>query len=81
MKRVQAQLTEDVAGRLSAMSAQEGVSVSELLRRGAELVLRQGMQDTPEERRRRARSVVGRFSDGAGAAVDHDRYLDEAFGA
>lgn len=55
--------------------------MAELLRRGAELVLRQGPHDTPDERRRRARAVVGRFSDAPDAAVEHDEHLDAAFGA
>lgn len=62
------------------MSMQEGVSVAELLRRGAELVLRHGPLDTPQERRRRARAVVGRFADHPGVAAEHDRHLDEALG-
>jgi uncharacterized protein involved in type VI secretion and phage assembly len=81
MKRIQAQLPEDTARRLRALSAQEGVSVAELLRRGAELVLRVGPQDSPEERRRRARGVVARFSDAPEIAREHDEHLDEAFGA
>ncbi len=80
MKRIQAQLSEETARRLRALSAQEGVSVAELLRRGADLVLRQGPHDTPEERRRRARAVVGRFSDAPEVAREHDEHLDEAFG-
>ena len=72
MQRIQAQLSEDTLRRLKALSAQEGVSVAELLRRGAELVLRQGPHDTPEERQTRARAVVGRFSDDPRVARDHD---------
>lgn len=63
------------------MSTQEGVSVAELLRRGAELVLRQGPLDTPEERRRQARAVIGRFADDPRVAAEHDRHIDEALGA
>jgi Ribbon-helix-helix protein, copG family len=79
MQRIQAQLSEETARRLKALSAQEGVSVAELLRRGAELVLRQGPNDTPEERKRRARAVVGRFSDAPDVAANHDEHLDRAF--
>jgi len=81
MHRIQAQLPADTLHRLRALSVREGVSIAELLRRGAELVLRQGPHDTPDERRRRARAVVGRFSDAPDAAVEHDEHLDEAFGA
>lgn len=81
MQRIQAQLPDATAQRLRELSAQEGVSVAELLRRGAELVLRQGLHDTPESRRRRALAVVGRFADAADVAATHDEHLDEAFGA
>lgn len=81
MRRIQAQLSEETATRLRTMSKQEGVSVAELLRRGAELVLRQGPLDTPQERRQRARAVIGRFEDGPRVAAEHDRHLDEALGA
>ncbi len=67
-------------GRLRATSVREGVSGSELLRRGADLVLRQDPQDTPQERRRRALAVVGGFVDEPRVAAEHDRCLDEAFG-
>jgi hypothetical protein len=81
MRRIQAQLSEETIRRLRAMSAHEGVSIAELLRRGAELVLEHGPRDTPDERRRRARAVIGRFSDAPHVARDHDEHLDEAFGA
>lgn len=81
MHRIQAQLSDETIRRLKAMSAQEGVSIAELLRRGAELVIHHGPHDTAEERRRRARAVIGRFSDASHAARDHDEHLDEAFGA
>jgi hypothetical protein len=81
VRRIQAQLPEETARRLRELSLQEGVSVAELLRRGAELVLRQGPHDTPEERRRRARSIIGRFTDEPSVAAEHDEHLDEAFGA
>jgi hypothetical protein len=81
MQRIQAQLSDETVRRLKELSAQEGVSVSELLRRGADLVLRQGPHDTPEARRERARAVIGRFSDAADVARDHDAHLDDAYGA
>jgi len=40
MRRIQAQLPDETVARLRAMSAQQGVSVSALLRRGADLLLR-----------------------------------------
>jgi hypothetical protein len=81
MIRVQAQLTEDQARRLRALAVKEGTSVAELLRRGADHVLRSRAADTSERRRARALSAVGRFADESEtAARDHDRHLDETFG-
>jgi len=79
---MQAQLTEDQARRLRVLAAEEGVSVAELLRRGAEHVLSAGAGDSPEARRRRALRAVGRFRDDrSDTARDHDAALDAAFGA
>lgn len=82
MVRLQAQLTEEQARRLKALAAEEGVSVAELLRRGADQVLRAGAGDSVEARRQRALSAVGRFRDDReDTARDHDRALDDAFGS
>ena len=81
MHRIQVELSDETVRRLRTMSADEGVSIAELLRRGAELVLQEGPHDAPDERRRRARAVIGRFSDSPKVAREHDQHLDEAFGA
>jgi len=81
MIRMQAQLTDDQARRLKTLAAEEGVSVAELLRRGAEHVLSAGAGDNPEARRLRALRAVGRFRDDrSDIARDHDAALDAAFG-
>jgi hypothetical protein len=78
--RVQAQLTEDQARRLKALAAEEGVSIAELLRRGADHVLRSSAAGDPEHRRKRALDAVGRFRDEReDTAREHDRALDDAF--
>lgn len=78
MHRIQAQLTEEQARRLRSLAAEEGVSIAELLRRGADLVLERAPFETREERKRRAMAVVGRFADEApNVAREHDSYLDE----
>lgn len=75
--RVQAQLTAEQLRRLKALASEEGVSVAELLRRGADHVLAAGAGDTAEARRRRALSAVGRFRDERNdVAREHDRALD-----
>jgi len=80
--RIQAQLTEEQARQLRERAADEGVSLAELLRQGADLVLERGPQDTNADRQRRALSAVGRFVDvDASVAARHDEFLDEAFRA
>jgi signal transduction protein with GAF and PtsI domain len=80
--RVQAQLTEDQARRLKALAAEEGVSVAELLRRGAEHVLRAGTDLDPDVRRRRALGAIGRFRDDRDdTARAHDAAFDEGLGS
>jgi len=80
MIRMQAQLTTDQARRLRELASEEGVSIAELLRRGADAVLAgSAATDGPAERRRRALEVVGRFRDpGDDVAERHDDYLDDA---
>ncbi len=80
MLRVQAQLTEEQARRLKDLAGAEGVSVGELLRRGADLLLAHGPDDSAEARKHRAVAAVGRFrGDGSAVAEGHDEYLEEAF--
>lgn len=80
MVRMQAQLTDVQAARLRELAAERGVSVAELLRRGADLVLSEEGPVSREERKRRALGAVGRFPDTASdVAVEHDRYLDDAY--
>jgi len=82
MLRVQAQLTEDQARRLKALARADGVSVAELLRRGADLVLERA--DHPDGARVRALAAVGRLRSGDGGrdvAERHDEHLADAFGA
>ena len=78
MIRTQIQLTEDQASALKQLAGEQGVSMAELIRRGAERVIEEGGR---RERRRRALAVLGRYRDEASdVAANHDRYLDEAYG-
>ena len=78
MIRIQAQLTEEQAGRIRARAAEEGVSVAALLRRGADLVLAQAPHENWEERKQLAMAAVGRFADVEhDVGRKHDAYLDE----
>jgi len=81
MQRVQVQLTDDQVRDLRSLAQEKGVSVSELLRRGADEVIRTN-GPTRHELWERAMSVVGKFSsDRPDVARRHDDYLDEIYGS
>lgn len=79
MIRTQIQLTEEQLEALQRLSAERGVSVAALAREGIEHVLAAAKA---ADRRARALAAVGRFrSEDADVSEQHDRYLDDAFGA
>lgn len=80
MIRMQVQFTEEQIRLLKARAAQEQISVSEIVRRSVTTCL-QGQCDVgPNERRRRAIEVVGRFASGlTDVAARHDDYLADAY--
>ncbi|MGB9905355.1 MAG: ribbon-helix-helix protein, CopG family [Desulfotomaculales bacterium] len=81
MLRTQIQLTERQAAFLKARAAAEGVSLAELIRRCIDQALASSVGPEPTERIRRAASIAGRFRSGTGdLAINHDKYLAEAFG-
>lgn len=80
MIRFQAQLTEAQARRLRSLAADHSVSVSELVRRGVDLLLGSSDEADPERRRERARAVIGRFSSGLhDVSETHDRHLEDLY--
>ena len=77
MIRTQIQLTEEQAIGLRNLAARRGVSLAELIRQGVERILDEYER---EEKWQRASTLVGRYSDDArDVAINHDRYLDEAY--
>ena len=76
MVRTIIQLTEDQAKHLRKRAKEQGVSVSALVRRGVDILLRSGISD--EELRRRAKEAVGFVSDKPDLSTNHDRYLAQA---
>ena len=81
MVRTQIQLEEEQARRLKLASNRMGVSVSELIRQGVDLVLARGGDATPTELAQRAAGVAGRFrSTLEDVSARHDDYLGPAFG-
>ena len=79
MIRTQVQLKEDQVEWLRHKARERRVSISELIREGIELLkAREGK--VPEERKRKALELVGRFSSGVGdVSLRHDEYLAEAY--
>ena len=81
MIRTQIQLTKEQAETLKTISREKGISVAELIRRSIDNFIRSTGQLTPDEKRRRALSVVGQFQAGVtDLSTEHDRYLAEAYG-
>ena len=80
MFRTQIQLTEQQVAALKAKAAVEGVSLAGLIRRCVDQMLASPSVPEPVERVRRAVAIAGRFRSGSGdLAVNHDKYLAEAF--
>jgi hypothetical protein len=77
MVRTVIQLTERQAQKLRKTSRDKGISMSELVRRGVELILTE--QDSNEEARKRAKKAIGFVNSGTGdISVRHDEYFIEA---
>jgi hypothetical protein len=87
MRRMMVQVTEEQYRTLKEMSAEYKVSISELVREGVEAVAKKENYLSRKERRRRAIAAIGFIKkeddpDGiTDLSVNHDKYLDEAYGA
>ena len=81
MIRTQVQLTDEQSRRLEQLAAARGVSKAELVRQAVDLLLQRGaLERSPEELRRRALAVAGRFRSGHhDTARRHDDVLAEAY--
>ena len=78
MVRKMIQITEAQARKLERRAKLEGVSMSELVRRGLDIVLE--TRSRTEEVRQRALLAVGAFSSGdTDVSERHDDYLAEAY--
>lgn len=80
MRRFQVQLTDEQARDVRSLARENGVSVSEIMRRGADEMIRLGGA-THRERMERALAASGMISDGADVAERHDEYLAEIYGS
>ena len=80
MVRTQIQLTEEQAMKVKKIAARRGVPMAEVIRDAVEGAIRMDMLTVPEDRRKRALDVVGKFRSGKGnISKRHDDYLTEAF--
>ena len=80
MVRTQVQLPEEDLAELRRQAAEQGVSVSELVRRGVRHVLDGRRKPSRQELMRRALEVAGKYSSGQpDIAQRHDEYLAEAY--
>lgn len=80
MVRTQIQLTEEQARMLKVLAVGRGVSIAELIRQSLTLLLHSSASVSPEERRKRALEVAGRFRSGKpDVSVKHDVHLAEAY--
>jgi hypothetical protein len=80
MIRTQIQLSEQQAKALKNLAARRKVSVAELIRQAVDEQLRASGNVDPDERKRRALAIAGRFHSGlTDLSTEHDRYLAEAF--
>jgi len=81
MVRTQIQLTEEQAKALKKMAAARHLSSAELIRRAVDIMIKSAAAADPEERRKRAIDIAGRFSSGkSDVSRKHDKYLADAFG-
>jgi len=80
MVRTQIQLTEDQVEALKRLASKKHVSIAELIRQGVDTLIRSTGTVSPEERRKRAIAVAGRFRSGLkDLSVKHDDYLKEVY--
>ena len=80
MVRTQIQLTEEQAKKLRELSAASRESVAALIRKAVDQFIVSGKPDR-STLYRQAELVVGKYKcDTDDVSIDHDRYLEEAFG-
>ena len=78
MIRTQIQITEKQARHLKEMAKAKNVSVSELIRQGIGLLLKNSSIVDIEERKKRALQAVGKFRSGStDISEKHDEYLEK----
>jgi|WetSurSiteA1Bulk_404760.scaffolds.fasta_scaffold00922_2 hypothetical protein len=80
MVRTQIQLTEEQAKAIKKIASSRRISSAELIRRAVNSIIKSETAVDPDERRKRAIEIVGKFSSGKrDVAARHDKYLADAF--
>lgn len=80
MIRTQIQLKESQMQALRSVSTARKLSMSELIRQAVDMLLQNSVTPDPDERKRRAIALAGRFrSDVSDLSTEHDRYLGEDY--
>ncbi len=79
MVRTQIQLTEDQARKVKKIAAHRGVPMAEVIRDAIDGMIHSEARTAPEDRRKRALDIVGKFRSGKrDVSKRHDAYLAEA---
>jgi hypothetical protein len=80
MVRTQIQITEEQAKAVKKIALARRLSVAELIRRAVDVMVKSNPVADPEEKRRRAIEIVGKFHSGKhDVAKKHDEYLADAY--
>lgn len=75
------ELTNEQAEELDKLASSRGQSISELILSSVAVLLRQEPANDRDNLRQRALALSGKFRSGlTDLSVEHDRYLEEAFG-
>lgn len=78
---MQIELSEEQAQALRKIADRKGQTVTELIVSSVDTMLMFEAPPDPEDLKRRALAVSGRFRSGLrDLSAEHDRYLEEAFG-
>jgi len=79
MVRTQIQLTKKQTTSLKRIAQERHISMAEAVRQGVDLFLKNGIV-SPEERRKRALAISGKFhSKHTDLSIHHDKYLAEDY--
>ena len=82
MIRTQIQLTEKQSKILKLLAAKKHSSIAELIRQGINYYIKSYLAFTPEERRKRALNIAGKFHSGKNdLSEQHDVYLARHYGS